>query len=127
MRVYLAANFNRHPELREYAKLLSEQGHINTASWIYVNQNDPSETFHKERWEYAENDMADIRETDILVCFSETDGGRARGGKHFETGYAVAIGLEIIIVGSKEIIFHELPGITVVESFNEALEIIDKL
>lgn len=125
MRIYLAASFHRHPELREYAETLAEHGHQSTASWIHVNKDDAVETFYKERWEHAEADLDDICGSEVLICFSETDGGRARGGKHFEVGYALAIGLMVIIVGTKEIIFHELPTMIVVEFFDEALEIID--
>jgi hypothetical protein len=49
--------------------------------------------------------MAEIRSADAIVVFT---GGPSRGGRHFEFGYAVAMGLHTIIVGPREHLFHTL-------------------
>jgi hypothetical protein len=42
-----------------------------------------------------------------------TTGELARGGRHFETGYAYRAGIPVILVGPVEHAFHHLDGVNV--------------
>lgn len=68
----------------------------------------------------AKIDIADIEISDAVILFTPSDEDLdsvvvtrswARGGRHFETGYAYLLGREIIVCGPRENIFHYLPGI----------------
>ena len=119
MKVYLAASFSWYPELIEYDRILRRNGHSCTSGWLYLHDKDQMKRM-------AEFDIEDINRSEIFVLFSEPKGEKTRGGKHFETGYAYARGLPIIVVGEKEHIFHELDGVEIVKDWPEALRVINR-
>lgn len=57
----------------------------------------------------AERNVHDIDRADVLVLM--TTGEPARGGRHFEAGYAYASGKAVLVVGVAEHAFHWLPGV----------------
>ena len=54
----------------------------------------------------AERNLSDIDASDIFIVL--TTGLPARGGRHFETGYAFARGKPIVVVGPVEHAFQHL-------------------
>ena len=55
----------------------------------------------------AERNLKDIDACDVFIVL--TTGTPARGGRHFETGYAFALGKPIMVVGPVEHAFQYLP------------------
>ena len=107
MRIYLAARYNRHPELQVYAKELEKLGHIVTASWIFGDQN--TEALYGT---FAQRDLQDLSQADCLISFTEMpEKTKSTGGRHVEFGFALALGLRKMIVGYKENIFHHLSSV----------------
>lgn len=110
MKLYLAAAFQRQAEIRGYRGALEAAGHEVTSRWL-DNDAPDSVTLGKPcgEWaEFARSDVDDVRNADVLVSF--TSGELARGGRHVEYGLAVAWGLQRVIVGPVEHVFHMLPG-----------------
>jgi Domain of unknown function (DUF6378) len=126
VKIYLAAQFARHADMRDYRDVLTELGCEVTSRWIDLHTvNDPvtgSEAFNSRPQEFskfAEEDLEDVAAADLVVSF--TEGGLARGGRHVEFGYAVALGKELVLIGPREHLFHTLAKIRHFRSFAEFL------
>jgi nucleoside 2-deoxyribosyltransferase len=92
---------------------LESQGHYVTSSWLrdgaFAND-DPT----------ARLDLADIDRADLLLALNPIDWGRAgSGGRHFEMGYAMKAGKQIVLVGARTNVFHYLVQIRVIERIEE--------
>ncbi len=126
MKVYLAARFSRLPELVEYAAELDSAGIEVTSRWIrggheWVGMPD-GEIPVKHLARFAKDDLEDIDAADVVVCFTESPrSGPARGGRHFEAGYALAKDKRVLVVGYVENVFYCLPSIVFAETWGRAL------
>src|SRR5271166_4676772 len=115
MILYLAARYTRKEEIREYAKKFEVAGHIVSATWFdepHDGQATMAEVGDELMRVYADRDLAEIRQANAIVFYSETEHTHnRRGGRHVEFGYALGLGKRIIVVGPKENIFHHLPQV----------------
>jgi hypothetical protein len=115
MKVYLASRYSRRDELREVARVLRTAGHEVTSRWLetqWVNRpNESSAAPPEYRERYAVIDAEDVRAADVVVSFTEAEGGGGRGGRHVEFGMAFAWGKRCVVVGHRENLFHHLPGV----------------
>ncbi len=120
MKVYLAARYSRHPEMRQIAADLRRLGHEVTARWIHGHHEyDPAEAERAEAAgilspvEIATDDITDLLAADAVISFTEHPNahGRNRGGRHVEFGIALATGKRLMIVGPCENVFHHLPAV----------------
>jgi hypothetical protein len=117
-RIYLAARYSRNAEMRDCARQLEELGYVVTSRWIHKHGGSPEESLGAEELTHSPEeglpfalaDLEDIEYADILILFTEENGG-GKGGRHTEFGYALARRKRIIIVGPRENVFHTLPGI----------------
>ena len=119
MKFYLAARYARMKELRRYRDDLVAAGHTVTARWINGEQgNDLAQS--------AQEDLTDIERADCVLSFTEPEQAHvpylARGGRHVEHGYALALGKRCIVVGYLENVFHHLPQVEFYESWPVALK-----
>jgi hypothetical protein len=126
MKIYLAARYSRHPEMREYAAYLESLGHIVTARWI-IGDHDIRAMGRSEAEEYmplwAQEDWSDLFAADTLISFTEGPKdvpGRARGGRHVEFGAALAAGIRCIVVGYRENVFHWMPEVEYFSDWEQA-------
>lgn len=120
IRVYLAGRYERREELRQHIGTLADAGFIVTSRWLMMTDTD-------ERM--AEIDRDDVLWSDALIFFAEEPGNWQRGGRHVEFGMILGWNYthgqsrkHIIVVGPKENVFHHLPGIEHVNSFEEAVK-----
>jgi len=110
MRVYLAAAYERHEEMRGVRDLLTAFGHEITSHWIDVAITVPRETPGKldsnadSLAQHARVDLADVDNAEAIILFT----GGGRGGYHTEYGFALGRGKYLIIVGTREHVFHSL-------------------
>ena len=73
---------------------------------------------------FAERDLVDIAAADGFLFFAEDPlAGIPRGGRHVEFGVALATGKTVEVIGSRENIFHLLPGIAHYHTFDAWLEV----
>ena len=127
-RIYLAAKYGRKAELQRLRPLLTQLGHEVTSGWL---DNPPchdwidlgEQEVPVEARSFAEQDWHDIKRSDTFVVFSDQPAhvGR-RGGKHVETGMALAYGLDVHVVGTRENIFHSLGQVRRHRNWTECLE-----
>lgn len=139
--VYLAAAYSRREELCGYRKQLAADGLGVRATWLEgpdqrlingqlldaaTEAKIESRRFDTPRsMSYAsmcaQQDLADIEAADVVVMF--TGGGRG-GGRHVEVGYALALGVPVLLVGARENVFHALPEIKQVATWDEAVALL---
>jgi hypothetical protein len=141
VKVYLASIFADKDRVLARSKELSEMGVVFTSRWPLENapHNATIKDFPDEYFrETAAFDILDIVAADKLVMFVPTDTqmadcplrAMARGGRHFETGFfygLIMAGLlddpsskpqrELILVGSRENVFHFLDGESAAKAF----------
>jgi len=114
MKIYLAACFEQQAEVRTKANQLANLGIECVSRWRFEEGNNTMGNA-----ECARMDLEDIRAADMFVVL--TDQTSPSGGKHVETGYAIALGKPVMIVGRKENVFHNLPQIMQMETWADAL------
>lgn len=118
MQIYLAARYQRYPEMQHIATKLREQGHQVTSRWIWgtyatydATLLDPCQRTFTQT--FAKHDMEDMLAADCLIGFAEEPGVISRGGRHVEWGMAVAWGKRLILIGEPEHLFHCLPQVEI--------------
>ncbi len=131
MKVYLAAPYGSRDAIRQYADQLTRIGFKVTSTWLDethdINegtQGAAADLPDAQVDKHARDDMRDIDRSDLLVLFTAASvGAEGGGGRHVETGYALAkIGPRyVIVVGEPENVFHRLTSVTCVPDWHEAV------
>lgn len=94
-----------------------------TARWINGGHEISADAGSDEqRRRFAEEDMEDLRAADVMILHNPRACHRTgRGGRHVETGLALAHGIPVILVGEQENVFHWCSEVTPVRDFSSAL------
>jgi nucleoside 2-deoxyribosyltransferase len=132
MNVYLASRFSRLRELNGYSADLAAKGIACTSRWLLGGHEwegtDDDALPQEVGANFAFEDLTDIEEADVFVCFTEPPrSGPSRGGRHCEYGYALAAEKLIIVVGHRENVFYCVPLVHFVETWPEALDLIESI
>ena len=118
MKLYLAARFNRMKEMAALAPDILKRGHTITAQWITGKE----DAIGMTRRQVAVMDASDVRDADALLFFAEPNGSaNIGGGRHWEFGYAYALGKACIVIGDNEHVFCSLPNVVRVPDLTTAL------
>ena len=145
MRVYLSSRYSRRLELCNYADELRSMGFDVQARWLLGDAQRHGDAAASAVIEetvsipvdegrlFAVDDLEDIMMADLFIAFTENSRAhsKARGGRHVEFGYALAIqdwivgwsapGVpRILTVGPLENIFYTLEGIEHVYDWENA-------
>lgn len=128
MKIYLAGPYQHKDKIINYANAARAVGIEITSSWLeepHDSKIELKDLTEEQHATYALRDLRDIDVADALVLFAvpPTDTPIPRAGRHVEFGYALAQGLEIVVVGGKENIFHYLPWVKHVATWPDALEL----
>lgn len=114
---------------REVMERLQASGHVVTSRWITADKK-----FHRgvdaytdaERTAIAVMDEEDVRQAnDGVVLIAEPTGQMVPGGKHVETGIALALGRPVFVIGRKENIFHWHPAVLVFADLDAVMSHLD--
>lgn len=121
--VYVAGRFGRQGELSGYADDLEDHGLVCTSRWLRGDHgwttNEAEDFTSPQLRQFAQEDLEDIDDADVLVVFTEdASAGYLSGGRHVEYGYALAKGKRLVIVGGPENVFHH--GEDTVPDWDEA-------
>lgn len=125
MKIYLAAPFAGRDVLKEHLPVWEDGGFTVTCGWVRSTRELTPEALGSsplssddEAREHAEMDLADVDAADALVHYTaaylqsldpslgEVTHKLHSGGRHIETGYALAKGKDVIIIGEPENIFQ---------------------
>jgi nucleoside 2-deoxyribosyltransferase len=130
-KVYMAGRVSKRPILQQWQDDLTERGLEIVSRWSMRNSNHvaPGMKSEKaptsERIRFAVEDLEDIDKCDVVISLMEEPRNDSRGGRHVEFGYALARGKQLVIIGEKETVFHELPQVKHYPNFDEYLQDID--
>lgn len=117
MKLYIAAHSQT--AAKSLKERIEEMGHVCTARWITTDEKFPqglSAYSCDEKRELVVVDEHDVREAvDGLVLIAEPPGQLVPGGKHVETGMALAYGYSVFVIGRRENLFHWHPNVKVFE------------
>jgi nucleoside 2-deoxyribosyltransferase len=116
MKVYLAGPYGARAQLTAYAKELAEIGIEVTSSWLAETHEINSGTqgaavalSDTQVAEHAHTDIREVRDSDLLVLFTAAAiGCEGGGGRHVETGVALALRKPVLVVGEPENVFHRM-------------------
>lgn len=113
-KIYLAARYSRHEEMRDYRSQLERWGYKVTSRWIdgghQLSKEELGDEAEKKRSQFALEDFADLEDADTVINFTEEPRAtNSRGGRHVEFGYALGLGYRVIVIGPRENVFHCLP------------------
>ena len=116
MRIYLAASYNEKERIKLLSRQLIDLGLSPVNTW----QDEPlgADKDIKDWPKFADRDLKDVSRCDILVVF--TDRPSSTGGYHLETGFALALGKQILVVGKRTNFFHHLPHFAKVSDWKGA-------
>jgi nucleoside 2-deoxyribosyltransferase len=118
--IYIAADFGRADDANRAALLLERSARARVVSRWHTSASAAESaaaarvggpTDKTVAVDAAERNLSDIDSCDVFVVL--TTGSPARGGRHFETGYAFARRKPIILIGPVEHAFQHLADICV--------------
>ena len=128
-RVYLAARYSRRAEMYDYAVGLRNKGLIVCSSWVDHPDELPDDGpgGATDPGFYAARDFDDVSSADTLVLFCDNpdETSTKRGGRHVEFGVALALDLNVIVVGQRENIFQYLPQVVHFDKWEDAVDYLD--
>ena len=128
MKIYLAARYGRRAELQALFPEIKRLGHTVVSSWVSAHQSkiDKRElqTCAPRAQMCAQRDFRDLAEADLVLSFTGASEGSVRGGRHVEFGMGIGWGKHHLIVGPRETIFHTLPWVRQVDTWEEAVEML---
>lgn len=127
MKIYLCSCYSRRQELCGYREVLSSLGHEITSRWLDTewptNERGSTAAPDEHREEYSIKDMNDVQAADCLIAFTEPrESAGGRGGRHVETGMALAWNKRVVVVGHRENIFCYLPQVEFYESWQDVIK-----
>jgi hypothetical protein len=133
MNVYLAAPYAARDALRKCADDLTRLGHTCTSTWLNETTEISAGTVgvaaditDVQAAAHVRADLADVARSHALVVWTWhaaepiVTGGGNSGGRHVETGAAMAKGIPVVVIGEPENIFHRAADVTCVADWHEA-------
>jgi len=130
VRVYLAGPYGSRDKLRTYADLVRAADCEVTSSWLDEDhditpgtEGAAADLSDEVVLAHARMDLNDVVRSDLLILFTAAFVGiEGGGGRHVETGWALAHGVPIIVVGQPENVFHRMTdAVTVCPTMGEAI------
>jgi hypothetical protein len=130
-KIYLAARYEKYPEMREFRNWLEDKGFIVTSRWI--DHETPAPFPAQElalavppalAVQHALEDIEDVKAANWLICFSV--GGGGKGGRHVELGLAIDGHKRLTLIGPREHVFHCIPQLEVfpdLETFKQRADL----
>jgi len=120
-RVFIAASYTRLKEAASLCAELERHGHIVVSTWIH----EPSREYLQgdaamER--SAKVDFRDLQQAEVVVCLTGDNGTRVE--RHSEVGMALGTGKRVILLGTREQIYHWYPAVRVVNTIRRLIEVL---
>lgn len=127
--IYVAADFVRGAEANALAICLTTAGAKIVSSWHSTAHGAEMASARTvggppkaDALVAAKRNLRELDAANTVVVL--TTGELARGGRHFETGYAHALKKRVILVGVVEHAFHHLDGIEVVPDADSVVDLL---
>jgi len=110
IQVYIAAPYSTRDLAISVMQALEAQGFAVTSQWL-------TGAVEAESDAGARMDLADVARADVLLALNAADWierGTGGGGRHVEFGYALALGIPVVLLGPRSNVFHHLAEVHVV-------------
>lgn len=108
MKVYIAAPYEERAEAIRVMQVLEALGVEVTSDWLRDGGQD------------APGDLSDVDRADtVLLLNPAAYRDRGTGGRHVEMGYALALGKQVVLLGARSNIFHDLEAVRVIGNLEE--------
>lgn len=124
MKLYIASHSQE--AARNLMAHLELAGHKVVSSWVTLDTKfgrGLAAYTDAERTALAVTDETEVRAaTDGLVLVAEEEGRFVPGGKHVETGIALALRRPVYVLGRRENLFHWHPSVVVVATVDALLD-----
>lgn len=128
-KIYLASGFSNSVKMRHYKQILEAMGFTITSRWIDYDQRPAKNGDWEELYRrISVKDLYDVEECDIIIVDALKPS--TRGGYNTELGYGYAINKHIIVIhedNDLSNVFFYLPGIVLVNNWNEAFVELTKM
>jgi nucleoside 2-deoxyribosyltransferase len=129
--VYLAGPYAARDLLGRYARELEQIGYHVGTRWLAEDHSITPGTegaavdlADEQAAQHAMDDLADIllafTAASVLPADERVKRGTS-GGRHIETGYALALNKPVVLVGDAENVFHRMPHVTRVPDWHDAV------
>ena len=123
MKLYLAGPYGDRLRIKKKADKLTALGFHITSRWVHGDHDEGKSLPELRR--YAEEDLQDIAEADVLMVFTSKKADRmpmepysTTGGHHVEMGIAMGTGKEVILIGPPANVFHLLPQVRAFDAWS---------
>jgi nucleoside 2-deoxyribosyltransferase len=135
MKVYLAAAWSRRAEIEEVAVRLRKLGVEVTSNWLTEEKAQQTGAMEKFLRDRAYLDLNDVACADAIVRFTDPEfiakaayvaTSLASGARHFEMGYAKALGKTMYVVGGKQNVFDRLDGVVHLKDVDELCQVLSQ-
>ncbi|HVI39168.1 MAG TPA: nucleoside 2-deoxyribosyltransferase [Anaerovoracaceae bacterium] len=114
--IYLAGPWAYRDLAKQVRNHLVGAGIEVTSRWLdFPGDSHDPEVLQRE----AINDLEDVRKADALVLLNLQKRGEETSGKAVETGYALALGKPVYMVGNPSNVFHWLPEVNRYNTIDE--------
>lgn len=102
------------------AATLEAVGHVVVSRWLRAADGEDLSD-RRQAADAAAIDLHDLSGADVLIAATDGPGAAAggRGGRHVELGFALALGRRVLVVGPPEHVFHHLPAVRCVDTWDE--------
>ena len=128
MRLYIASHSQE--SARHLKEAVEAAGLTIVSQWITADlkfSHGAAAYSDEERIYLATMDENDVRRADALIVIAEQEGKMVPGGKHVETGIAIALNKPVIVLGRRENIFHWHPRVQIVPAVDDLLNALSRL
>jgi hypothetical protein len=125
MKVYVASRSQAAG--RKIRDLVRSAGHEVVSRWLDETGYEGLPADEARRRRVAVDNLDDVRSADLLILRAEPDGSFVPGGKHVESGAALALGIPVIVLGPPENVFHWHPLVAIARDESEMLKRIEGL
>lgn len=129
--IYLSGQFEDGLTLCDVRSELRASGYVVTSRWLDAAAAGPAtaqadgDGAAARLAGIARQDFEDIVSADVVVVFNPPEAcSVGRGGRHVETGYALALGKRVVLVGARGNVFHWLPEVTLVPDWTALRELL---
>jgi hypothetical protein len=141
MRIYIAGAYAARDVLRGEKEFFEAKGHTVTSTWLQGTRaitpgtvGTSPESSLADVKQHAIDDLAQVAESDAVVLYtaealvrlepSLAEALLTSGGRHVEMGYALAMGIPVVVVGPQENIFQRGAALPAAHTF-DVLRILD--
>ena len=117
MRIYVAGPWAHRHKAKDAAQTLREAGHKIVSRWhdIWADADTTDPLMLEQE---AAMDLQDVDASDVVVVLNI----EKSEGKALEQGFALALGIPVVVVGARSNVFHYLPEVTIQPDLASAIE-----